>query len=126
MKNLEYYMSLPYRMEEVPDIEEGGYMASFPELPGCLTCADTMEELIVNAQDAKKAWLEASLADGDIIPEPIVGEDTREYSGQFKIRMPKSLHRSLSLRAKAEGISMNQYCIYLLSKGDSANISRPT
>jgi predicted RNase H-like HicB family nuclease len=126
MKNLEYYMSLPYRMEIVPDIEEGGYMASFPELPGCLTCADTMEELIVNAQDAKKAWLEASLADGDIIPEPIVGEDIREYSGQFKIRMPKSLHRSLSLRAKAEGISMNQYCIYLLSKGDSANISRPT
>ena len=52
MKNLEYYMSLPYRMEVVPDIEEGGYMASFPELPGCLTCADTMEELIVNAQDA--------------------------------------------------------------------------
>ena len=126
MKNLEYYMSLPYRMEVVPDIEEGGYMASFPELPGCLTCADTMEELIVNAQDAKKAWLEASLADGDIIPEPITGEDAREYSGQFKIRMPKSLHRSLSLRAKAEGISMNQYCIYLLSKGDSANISRPT
>ena len=126
MKNLEYYMSLPYRMEVVPDIEEGGYMASFPELPGCLTCADTMEELIVNAQDAKKAWLEASLEDGDIIPEPIVGEETREYSGQFKIRMPKSLHRSLSLRAKAEGISMNQYCIYLLSKGDSANISRPT
>lgn len=36
MKNLEYYMSLPYRMEVVPDIEEGGYMASFPELPGSL------------------------------------------------------------------------------------------
>ncbi|MCI8980594.1 MAG: toxin-antitoxin system HicB family antitoxin, partial [Clostridia bacterium] len=37
------------------------------------------------------------------------------YSGQFKLRMPKSLHKELAERSKAEGISMNQYCVYLLS-----------
>ena len=38
------------------------------------------------------------------------------YSGQFKLRIPKSLHRQLAEQAKAEGISMNQYCVCLLSK----------
>lgn len=42
-----------------------------------------------------------------------------EYSGQFKIRMPRSLHRDLAEHSKKEGISMNQYCIYLLSKNDA-------
>lgn len=41
------------------------------------------------------------------------------YSGQFKLRIPKSLHRSLSMHAKEEGISMNQYCLYLLAKNDA-------
>ena len=43
----------------------------------------------------------------------------QSYSGQFKLRIPKSLHRSLSMHAKEEGISMNQYCLYLLAKNDA-------
>ena len=54
MKNIEYYLKLPYHLEIMPDIYEGGYVASYPELPGCLTCADTLEEVITNALDAKK------------------------------------------------------------------------
>ena len=46
MKSIEYYLKLPYRLEIVPDIYEGGYVASYPELPGCLTCAETIEEVI--------------------------------------------------------------------------------
>ena len=64
MKTIEEYMALPYRMEIIPDVEEGGFTAWYPDLPGCLTCAETMEEIIANAQDAKRAWLEAAMADG--------------------------------------------------------------
>ena len=35
MKTIDYYMSLPYKLEIVPD-EEGGYVARYPELPGCI------------------------------------------------------------------------------------------
>ena len=35
---LSEYMELPYRMEVIPDKEEGGYAVTFPELPGCMTC----------------------------------------------------------------------------------------
>ena len=89
---------------------------NFPDLPGCLTCGETVEEAVENAKDAKRCWLEAALEDGIAIPLP---DETENYSGQFKIRMPKSLHRSLAAHAKREGISMNQYCIYLLSKNDA-------
>ena len=118
-KTIDYYLSLPYRMEIIPDTEEGGFTAWYPDLPGCLTCAETMETLIVNAADAKKVWLEAALEDGIDISEPSDEKDVSAYSGQFKLRMPKSLHRSLADHAKREGISMNQYCNYLLAKNDS-------
>lgn len=120
-KTLEYYLSLPYRLEIIPDTCEGGFSARYPDLPGCITCADSLEKVVSNAMDAKKAWLEAALEGGTEISEPMPVPDLSEYSGQFKIRIPKSLHRSLSLHAKEEGISMNQYCLYLLSKNDAVH-----
>ena len=116
MKTIEEYLRLPYRLELIPDIDEGGFVASYPELPGCLTCGETVESAIANANDAKCAWLEAALADGLEIAEP---DSLEAYSGQFKLRIPKSLHKTLAEHSKAEGISMNQYCLYLLTKNDA-------
>lgn len=113
MKNLEYYMDLNYKIEIVKDETEGGVVLSIPELKGCLTCADSLESGMELLEDAKKQWLIAALESGYEIPEPNVLEN---YSGQFKLRLPKSLHRELAERSKQEGISMNQYCLYLLSK----------
>ena len=56
---------------------------------------------------------------GFVISYPIYEPDSLEnYSGQFKLRIPRSLHRSLAEHSQREGISMNQYCVYLLSKND--------
>lgn len=114
-KTLNDYLKLPYRMEFVRDETEGGYIVSFPDLPGCITCGESLTAAAANAEDAKKAWLEAALAEGLSIPEP---NGLEEYSGQFKLRIPKSLHRSLAEHSRQEGISMNQYCVYLLSRND--------
>ena len=119
-KTLKYYMSLPYRLEIIPDTVEGGYGARYPDLPGCITNADSIDEVVGNAEDAKREWLKAALEEGVEIAEPSDEEDLSGYSGQFKLRIPKSLHRSLSLHAKQEGISMNQYCLYLLTKNDAS------
>lgn len=116
MKTIDYYMNLPYKMEIVPDTEEGGYVALFSDLPGCITVGDTIEEAIKNIIDAKKTWLEAALETKAVIPEP---DDLKEYSGQFKLRIPKSLHKQLAEHSRKEGVSMNQYCVYLLSRNDA-------
>jgi len=118
-KNVEYYMSLNYKIEVIEDKDEGGYTLRCPELTGCITCADTIQRGFDMIEDAKKCWFAACLEDGTPIPEPT---DINDYSGQFKLRIPKSLHRILAERSKQEGISMNQYCLYLLSSG--ANVSK--
>jgi predicted RNase H-like HicB family nuclease len=121
MKSIDYYMNLPYRMELIPDPEEGGFVVNYPELPGCLSSGETIEEAIRMGEDAKHAWLDAALEDGVKIAEP---DSLNEYSGQFKLRIPKTLHRSLAEHARAEGTSMNQYCLYLLTRNDALRAQR--
>ena len=113
MKTLEEYMKLPYKLEIIPDTEESGYVASYPELSGCITCGETIASAVANAEDAKKEWLLAAIEENIEIAEP---ESANSYSGQFKLRLPKTLHKTLAEDSKKEGVSMNQYCVYLLAK----------
>ena len=117
-KNLDYYMGLNYRIEVVKDKNNEGYALRCPELRGCITCAETLEKGFDMIEDAKKEWFQACIEDDIPIPEP---SNLEEYSGQFKLRLPKSLHKALAERSRQEGISMNQYCLYLLS--NSINLS---
>lgn len=110
MKTLNDYMNIAYKFVIIEDKEEGGFTGYYPELSGCITCADTIEELMVTAEDAKREWIENGIKDGIIIPEP------PNYSGQFKLRVPKTLHKHLAEKAEMEGVSMNQYCVSILSK----------
>ena len=74
-----------------------------------------------NARDAKRVWLEAALEEGVSIPMP---DSLEDYSGQFKLRLPRSLHRALAEHSQREGISMNQYCVYLLAKNDALHAGK--
>lgn len=115
-RTLNDYMRMSYRMEIIEDKEEGGFVVSYPDLPGCITCGETIELAVANAMDAKKAWFEAAIEEGLEIYEP---DSIESYSGQFKLRIPRSLHRLLAEHSRREGISMNQYCVYLLSRNDA-------
>ena len=63
-KTVNEYMAMSYRMEIVEDKDEGGFVVTYPDLPGCITCGETIESAVANAVDAKKAWLEAALEEG--------------------------------------------------------------
>lgn len=112
-RTLEDYLKFPYRMEIVPDTLEEGYAVSFPELPGCITCGDTMEEALRNAEDAKKVWLQACLEDGIPIPEP---DMDFAVSDKEILWIPKPLHKKLLVKAAEEGISADTYGADILSK----------
>ncbi len=115
------YAGRPYRLEIEPDADEGGFVASYPDLPGCMTCGDTIEEAYRNAEDAKRCWIEAALEEGISVPEPATA---KSYSGQFKLRIPKKLHKTLAEHSEREGVSMNQYCVYLLARNDALEQQR--
>ena len=118
MRTIDEYMKLPYPVELIPDMDEGGFTVSIPSLPGCLSVGETVEEAYRNIEDAKHEWLIAALEEGVTIPEP---DSLEDYSGQFKLRIPKTLHRQLALQSKREGVSMNQYCVYLLSQNNAVH-----
>jgi antitoxin HicB len=105
---------LEYRFEVRPlsDYEGGGWLVSFPELPGCMSDGETPEEAIENAKDALTVWLKAQREAGREPPEP--GE---AYSGRFVARVPRSLHARLAARASQEGVSMNALVTSYIAEG---------
>lgn len=113
MRTLEEYMALNYRLEVQKDENEGGYVMSFPELPGCISCADRQDEVLKLAEDAKREWITAAMEEEIEIPVP---KGIEAFPNTFKLRLPKSLYAELNYQARREGISMNQYCLYLLSR----------
>jgi antitoxin HicB len=112
---LEHYLDLQYPFNVYAD-PDGGYVVVFPDLPGCMNQADTLDELFEMAEDARTGWIETEYELGHDIPLPSYPE---EYSGKFNVRLPRSLHRSLAESAEREGISLNQYVVALLSRGDA-------
>lgn len=116
MKALDYYMNLPYRSEIIRDTEKNSFVAYCPELGGCLTAGYTAIEALESLEDAKRAWLTTALEHNDPIPEP---DYLMDFSGQVRLRIPKSLHRKIYMEARKEGVSMNQYCIMKLSSSSA-------
>lgn len=113
-KNLDYYLGLPYKYSIYP-AQEGGYVIEIPDLPGCISQGETVEEAVSMIEDAKRGWLELALEQGAEIPEP-TAMVSADYSGKFNVRVPKSLHKSLVENAKTENVSLNQLVVYHLSK----------
>ncbi len=114
-KIVEEYLELPYTIEVVKDEADGypGWFARVVELPGCMTQADSFEELSDMIKDAMRAWIESALEDGESVPEP---RSTEDYSGRFVVRIPKSLHRELVEMAERDGVSLNTFVNVALGK----------
>ncbi|MGC1376475.1 MAG: toxin-antitoxin system HicB family antitoxin [Anaerolineales bacterium] len=114
-RTVEEYLKLPYTIEVVFDQGENysGWFARVIEWPGCMTQADTFEELGVMIQDAMRAWVETAIEEKQEIPDP---RPIEEYSGKFVVRVPKSLHRELVEAAAQDGVSLNAFASIALGK----------
>lgn len=114
---LDFYLAQPYPYTVVPDLEDGGYVIVFPDLPGCMTQVEDAAEIAPMADEIRTLWLETAHELGHDIPLP---RDTGEYSGKFVVRVPKALHRTLAETAEQEGVSLNAWVTTLLAEGAAA------
>ncbi|ADH97851.1 type II toxin-antitoxin system HicB family antitoxin [Salisediminibacterium selenitireducens] len=114
-KEVRDILNKPYHIVTNAVRDEVGhyYVARVLEFDGCIATGETQEEAHQMVNEVMESYIEDMLEDGDAIPEP-VGDD--HFSGNVRLRMPKSLHRDLSRAAKLEGVSLNQYLISKLSK----------
>jgi antitoxin HicB len=94
----------------------GGYMITFPDLPGCMSDGETLDEAINNGRDAFNSWIAAQVDMGRQIPEP-THYDAEAKPVKFVQRLPRSLHASLQARARAEGVSLNTLVLTLIAEG---------
>jgi len=66
MNGLEY----PVLISPLSAEDGGGFLATVPDLPGCMSDGETPEEAIANVQDAILTWIEAAQELGRQVPAP--------------------------------------------------------
>jgi predicted RNase H-like HicB family nuclease len=113
---------------------ETAYGVVVPDLPGCFSAGDTMDEAVTNAGEAIYAWIEAALDAGDEIPKPSSLESVRREPGfegwafgvidvdaaaldstpeRVNIILPRRVLRLLDAKAKSNGESRSGYIAHL-------------
>ena len=89
----------------------GGWLVTYPDLPGCMSDGETQEEAIKNGDDAVRSWLSVNIEFDRPVPK-----SSADVSGKFMVRVPKSIHSRLITKAETEGVSMNALVNSVLSK----------
>jgi predicted RNase H-like HicB family nuclease len=94
--------------------EDEAFVALCPEFPGLSAFGDSAAEALEQIQVAVDLAVETHRAEGWPLPEP---QGVSQYSGQFRLRMPRSLHADLAARAEAEGVSLNSLAVAYVARG---------
>jgi len=102
-----------YRFNIAWSNEDQVYFATCPAFPGLSAFGDSPSEALAEAQIALGAFIEIYEEEGRLLPTPQV---IVEYSGQTRLRMPKSLHARLARTAENEGVSLNSLIVSFLAE----------
>ena len=65
--NTQYYAII---VEPLSAEDGGGFVATVPDLPGCMSDGETPQEALTNVEDAIRAWIEAANELGHVVPQP--------------------------------------------------------
>ena len=98
--------------------EEGDYGVIVPDLPGCFSVGDTLEEAIANAQEAIECHVEGIMLDEETIPcarSLEIYRNDPEYADAIWMLIPLDLSK-ISGKSKRVNITMSES---VLSKIDA-------
>lgn len=99
------------------DERDQGFIALALDLPGCSAFGDTKAKALKELEHAIEGWIETAVASNEPIPEPSPLPKPSNYSGKILLRIATSLHERLAKNAEAEGVSLNQWMVTVLSAG---------
>jgi len=94
--------------------EDQAFVATCPEFDGVSGLGESAEQALTEAQIALRLMIETYEQEHWEIPAPA---SLPSYSGQFRLRVPRTLHARLAEYAADEGVSLNTYAISLLAHG---------
>jgi predicted HicB family RNase H-like nuclease len=85
--------------------EDGEYLALCAEFPSLSWLASSSEKALAGIQQVVAEAVRDMHANGEVVPEPLA---EKRYSGEFRVRIPPHVHRSLAMEAAEQGISLNR------------------
>ncbi len=112
-----------YPIEVFWSDEDEGFIAVAPDLPGASAWGRSEAAAIEELHTVIELWVKAARKMSNPVPKPSDRADVN-YSGKFLMRVPKRLHSELAHAARAQGVSLNQYVLYLLTRGHAARARR--
>jgi len=116
-KDLAFYLGLNYKIEisAIPGEDGGGFEACIPELGkyAFRGYGKTIHAALKDLNEIKTGNFEEYLQTGIQIPDPVAKSSFR---GEFLLRMPPVVHKELSEAARDDGMSLNQYINFLITR----------
>lgn len=110
--------SYPFTIRPLSEADGGGFVIEYPDLPGCISDGNTPAEAFKQGEDAVKSYLLSCAKHGDPLPRP------SEASGQWRQRVPRSLHARLVAKARQEGVSLNMLVTAMIAEGLGKRVSQ--
>lgn len=94
--------------------EGGGYLVEYPDIPGCMSDGETIEEAIANAREALRDCMEVFKESGRKVPKPSI------EAAQWRQRLPRTLYAKLTKQAENEGVSINSLVTAIIAEAIGA------
>lgn len=98
--------------------EGGGYLVEYPDIPGCMSDGETIEEAIANGREALRDCIDVFRETGRRLPRPDI------EPAQWRQRLPKSLYLKLTRQAASEGVSINSFVTAVIAEAIGARMAR--
>ena len=103
--------SYSFTVRRLSKDEGGGYLVEYPDIPGCMSDGETIEEAIANGREALRDTLAVFGETGRKIPKPATAAPA-----QWRQRLPRSLYRKLTAHAETEGVSINSLVTAIIAE----------
>ena len=114
-RNLDQYR---FTVRPLSKEEGGGYLAEYPDIPGCMSDGETIEEAVANGREALRDCLEVFRESGRKIPKPSI------KAAQWRQRLPRTLYSKLTKQAENEGVSINSLVTAIIAEAIGAKQAR--
>ena len=109
--NLDQYQ---FTVRPLSKDEGGGYLVEYPDVPGCMSDGETVEEAISNGREALRDCMEVFKESGRKRPQPTI------KAAQWRQRVPRTLYSKLTKQAENEGVSINSLVTAIIAEAIGA------
>jgi len=106
-RNLDQYQ---FTVRPLSRDEGGGYLVEYPDIPGCMSDGETVEEAIANGREALRDCIEVFRESGRKLPKPSI------EAAQWRQRLPRTLYSKLTRHAESEGVSINSLVTAIIAE----------